>query len=111
MNFTIPANLKSKYMGMGVLIHPKLEQNGFSCHHLKDKLPEKWITLEHMAFWGSLKDLKDPAQSGIGLEEFVRVVNRQIKIFKNRRHRQKCKGRTANSAFRKGKNVSGKGGY
>jgi len=104
-------NTRPEDMGMGVIIHPKLERDGFSCYHLKNKLPEKWIILEHMAFWGSLKDPQDPAQSGIGLEEFVKVVNRQIKIFKNRRCRQKCKGRTANAAFRKGKNLSGKGGY
>jgi len=75
-------NTRPEDMGMGLIINPKLQQEGFSCHYLKEKLPEGWIILEHMVFWGSLKVPKDTAQSGITLDEFVKIVNRQIKTFK-----------------------------
>ncbi|MHA1278239.1 MAG: hypothetical protein ACTSQ8_13705 [Candidatus Helarchaeota archaeon] len=89
-------NTRPEEMGMGIIINPKLQQEGFSCKYLKNKLPEEWIILEHMAFWGSLKIPKNPAQSGISLENFVRIVNKQIKSFKKKRHKRQYKERKEN---------------
>ena len=82
-------NTRPEDMGMGVIINSKFLETGFSCHHLKNKLPKGWVIKDHMAFWGSLKFPQDPSQSGISLNEFVERVNKQVKAFLKSKKRKK----------------------